>query len=150
MFEESIFKAPDKSQFDLSHEKKLTMRAGELIPIYLQEVVPGDKFNIRSEVMIRLQPMVAPAYVRLNSYIHYFFVPNRLIWSDWEKFITGEDIATPKVMLTQSSLIAGTLWDYFGLPTENSLSSYLEVSDLPMRAYKLIWNEYYRDQNLQP
>ena len=70
MFEESIFKAPDKSQFDLSHEKKLTMRAGELIPIYLQEVVPGDKFNIRSEVMIRLQPMVAPAYVRLNSYIH--------------------------------------------------------------------------------
>lgn len=149
MIQEALFKAPEKSKFDLSHEKKLTVEAGRLIPVLCEEVVPGDVFNISSEFLIRLQPLVSPAYVRLNAYIHYFFVPNRLLWSDWEKFISGDDLAIPTIYLDSSSLQTGTLWDYFGLPTKSGqVSGALEVLRMPFQAYNLIYNEYYRDQNL--
>ena len=85
-----------KTLFNLSHEKKLTTNMGVLYPIYLDEVLPGDYFKVRSEVLIRFAPLVAPIMHRVNVYVHYFFVPNRLMWDDWEEFITNQqDLDAP-------------------------------------------------------
>ena len=81
---------PQRSQFDLDHEKKLSTRMGRLVPIFISETMPNDTFKVSSEVMLRLAPMIAPIMHRVNVFVHYFFVPNRLIWKDWETFITGD------------------------------------------------------------
>lgn len=160
LFNSVKLQKPKTNMFDLSHEKKLSCNMGELVPIYLQEVVPGDKFMVNSEMLIRLAPMVSPMMHRVNAYIHYFFVPKRLVWDNWQDFITGGRLGTdasvlPKIHIdpgTQGSLFdAGTLWDYMGLPTftsSNSIHEHFDVNALPFRAYQLIYNEYYRDQNL--
>jgi len=88
-FEKVEVRKPRTNVFDLSHEKKLSCGIGELIPIYLQEIIPGDMFKVRTELLIRLAPLVFPLQHRVNAYIHYFFVPNRLLWKNWENFITG-------------------------------------------------------------
>ena len=151
---------------------------GELVPIMCMPVVPGDKFRVRNESMVRLAPLVAPMMHRVNVFTHYFFVPNRLLWNKWEDFITkgvdGEDAPIfPKMQfdnIGKTGLENGwfrdsTLWDYLGLPSLKSIGSDVDpnpspnsvaapagfrVSALPFRAYALIYNEYYRDQNLTP
>lgn len=157
LFNSVKLQKPRTNYFDLSHEKKLSCNMGELIPCYLQEVVPGDKFNVSSEMLIRLAPMVAPMMHRVNAYMHYFFVPTRLVWDNWQDFITGGRLGTdasvvPKITQTMGTIgtdyANGTLWDYMGLPTFTGVSYYYPVSALPFRAYQLIYNEYYRDQNL--
>lgn len=138
-----------RSTFDLSHEKKLTGKMGYLYPVLCQEVVPGDRFDISTESMIRLAPMVSPVMHRVDSYIHYFYVPNRLLWEYWEGYITGQNkIDLPNRTFAASDLDEGELLDYFGLPTHDFSPATLKVNTLPLRAYKLIWNEYYRDENL--
>lgn len=150
-----------RNKFDLSHEKKLTMSMNNLVPIVCQEIVPGDSFKLRTEMLIRLQPMIAPMYHRLKAKIEYYFVPNRLVYDKWQEFITGgEDGAStevpPFIAFQQSSLAnlvaKGSLADYMGLPawTPSTMANPIEISALPFRAYQLIYNEYYRDQNLQP
>jgi len=150
---------PRSNSFDLSHEKKLSCNMGDLVPILLQEVVPGDKFRANSEILMRLAPMISPVMHRVNVYTHYFFVPMRLIYSDWQTFITGGEDGKqtanyPKIDWYDALgayADKGTLADYMGLPTDlppGSNSSY--VSALPFRAYQMIYNEYYRDQNLEP
>ena len=157
LFNSVKLQKPKNNFFDLSHEKKLSMNMGELVPIYLQEIVPGDKFNVSSEMLVRLAPMVAPMMHRVNAYVHYFFVPNRLVWDNWQDFITGGRLGTDASVLPQFKflagsdpvLYAGTLADYMGLPTiSGPLTSDLFINALPFRAYQLIYNEYYRDQNL--
>jgi hypothetical protein len=152
---------PKWSNFDLSFDKKLSFDMGELIPALLQEVMPGDMFKINAEIMLRVAPMIFPLMHRVNVYMHYFFVPNRIIWDDWEDFITGGDDGTASPTLptyqpgNRNQIGVGTTWDYFGLPTSDGTSgtpanqSALTVSELPFRAYYEIWNEYYRDENLQ-
>lgn len=151
---------PKSNVFDLSHEKKLSMNMGDLVPVYLQDVVPGDKFRVNTESLIRLSPLIAPMMHRVNAYIHYFFVPNRIIWSEWEKFITGGEDGLqapvyPKCVIndgTKALCTEGSLIDYLGLPVHDGVSAItnpLYFSALPLRAYQLIYNEYYRDQNLQ-
>lgn len=150
---------PKKSAFDLSHEKKLSFDMGDLVPMYLQEIIPGDQFKVKSEVFMRLAPMIAPMMHRVNVYIHYFFVPNRIIWNEWETFITGGDdgitVPTfPKYQLANGQgLGKGSLSDYLGIPVQTtdafSGGYTMDISELPHRAYHTIWNEYYRDQNLQ-
>ena len=147
---------PNYSAFDLSRELKGSYKFGNLYPIFLEEILPGDQFSVNSEVMIRLAPMVAPVMHRIDAYIHYFYVPNRLIWTNWEDFITGGDdgTATPAIPVRSLSTVArlgkGSLSDYFGLPTIDAPATVpLDVMELPYRAYHLIWNEYYRDQDLQ-
>ena len=152
---------PKSSVFDLSHERKLTLNMGELVPVFLQETLPGDKFKVNMEHLIRFQPLLAPIMHRVNVYTHFFFVPNRLIWNDWEKFITagasGEEIPVfPRIKAGFSTHYAsyfnrGTLADYLGFPSSQIPSSgdfVIDISALPFRAYQLIYNEYYRDQNL--
>lgn len=152
-------KRPGTNLFDLSHEKKLSMNMGELVPILLQEIVPGDKFYGSSELLIRLAPMLAPVMHRINAYVHYFFVPSRILWEDWEKFITGgvtgvETTVFPVIGMTEARKqlwVNGSLADYMGAPTINDgniITQPLDISALPFRAYQLIYNEYYRDQTL--
>lgn len=160
IFNSVKLRKPKKSVFDLSHEKKLSCNMGDLVPIYLDEVVPGDKFRVSTEMLMRLAPMISPVMHRCNAYIHYFLVPNRLVWNEWEDFITGGDdgLAAPAYPYLhigdehKSLLYKGTLADYFGLPVTNSsmaIANWFDVSALPFRAYQTIYNEYYRDQNLE-
>lgn len=158
MFQSIKGNRPKLNKFDLSHEKKLSCNMGYLIPTLLQEVVPGDQFRCSSEIMLRMSPMLAPVMHRVNVWTHYFFVPNRIVWDEWEDFITGgEDGLSAPVhpffrsvdAYDQGVAFDGDLWDYLGCPTltNNALST--NVNSLPFRGYHEIWNEYYRDQNLQ-
>lgn len=150
---------PKRNTFDLSHEVKTSCNFGQLVPFYLEEVLPCDKFRVSTEMLLRFAPMLAPIMHRVDVFTHFFYVPNRLVWSEWEDFITGgEDgrAAPPLPTLSVSDTLSyeslrGTLFDYFGLPINNPISSVerFSVNALPFRAYSLIWNEYYRDQNLQ-
>lgn len=151
---------PKSSVFDLSHERKLSLNMGDLVPVFLQETLPGDKFKVNMEHLIRFQPLLAPIMHRVNVYTHFFFVPNRLVWTDWEKFITGGESGNEKPVFPRinynlnvpSYLRKGSLADYLGVPVDNyekvTGSIKAEFSALPFRAYQLIYNEYYRDQNL--
>lgn len=139
-----------RSVFNLSHSKKLTCDMGQLIPVCAVEMVPGDVFDISVEAVIRLQPLVAPLLHEVNAYFHYFFVPYRLLWDDWEDFITGGEDGTsaPTIPVwTPTDYAVGSLWDYMGMPTMLPASNAQPV-DFPKRAYNLIYNEYYRDQTL--
>ena len=144
---------PGMSVFDLSYVKMFTADMGQLIPVMCDEVVPGDIFKIGNQSVIRMQPLVAPVLHEINAYVHYFFVPYRLLWDDWEDFITGGvDGNDASVLPRWSPAVApavGSLWDYFGfvpgiVPTATS-----SPIDFPKRAYNLVWNEYYRDETLQ-
>ena len=141
---------PRKSLHDLSYSKTFTCDMGQLIPVMCDELVPGDVFDLGNEAVLRFQPLVAPILHSVNIYAHYFFVPYRLLWSDWEKFITGgEDgqftASIPSWTSTEQDATEGSLWDYLGFP----LVEGLKVNAFPKRAFKFIWNEYYRDENLQ-
>ena len=157
IFQRTGLKPPKTSGFDLSREQKLTCNFGELIPTYIEEVLPGDRFRVKTESFIRMAPMIAPMMHRLNVHMHYFFVPNRLVWNEWEDFITGgkDGTSTPTIpnTLLNSALAVGTdplrrLSDYMGLPQKPSGSSLKRINLLPFRAYQLIYNVYYRDPNL--
>lgn len=176
IFNSIKLKRPRRNVFNLSYENKLTVNAGELIPIMCKPVVPGDKFRVNTEMLVRLAPLVAPMMHRVDVFTHYFFVPNRLVWNEWEDFITkGVDGIDSPVFPTYSfpsvvdtanahnSFGDGSLWDYLGLPSLNQIGEAVfqvqspngvkapvgfKVSALPFRAYHLIYNEYYRDQNL--
>lgn len=140
------------SKFDLTHSRTLSCTMGKLIPILAQEIVPGDTWRCSTEMLIRLTPLVSPVMHEINVYTHFFFVPNRLIWDNWEPFITGgedgKDNSTPPyIPFTSgtSQVEVGSLGDHLGLP----VSCDINPSALPFRAYALIYNEWYRDQNLQ-
>jgi len=159
-FQTVQIRRPKSNAFDLSHEKKLTCNMGELIPIYLQEVVPGDKFKVSTEIFMRFAPMLAPIMHRINVFTHYFFVPNRIVWDNWEDFITGgEDGEDTHALPTLSAssfwytnFKEGGLADYMGIPPVDQTTeptSYQPISALPFRAHLEIYNEYYRDQNLE-
>lgn len=124
---------------------------GQLIPIMCDEVVPGDYFKIDNDVVIRFQPLVAPILHEVNCYIHYFFVPYRLLWEDWEDFITGgvdgnNADSPPEWDPGVGGQPEGSLWDYFGFPTGVRPLGQYPVA-YPLYAYNFIYNEYYRSQD---
>lgn len=128
---------------------------GELVPIMALECVPGDKFSISAESLLRFQPLLSPVMHRMDVYIHYFFVPNRLIWKNWEKFITNTPVggnipAFPTVDIGPGNW--SRLCDFFGIPdpTAPGATGLETISAMPFAAYQRIFNEYYRDQNLRP
>lgn len=141
---------PERSAFDLSYSKTFTCDMGELIPVMCDEVVPGDVFKIGCESVIRFQPLVAPVLHEINQYVHYFFVPYRILWSDWENFITGGVTGNltptlPRWNPTNNNV--GSLWDYLGFPTGVSPEDAYPL-DFPRLAYNTIFNQYYRDESL--
>ena len=148
----------DSNQFNLTHDKKLTTQFGRLTPCFLMDCVPGDQINVKTNLMIRMAPLTAPVMHRVRAYVHFFFVPNRLVWDQWENFITaGEDgTAAPSWPYIELNLNASTnpksgLLDYLGVPARSEVENnwIREVSAIPAAAYNLIYNEFYRDQNLQ-
>ena len=142
---------PGMSVFDLSYMKTFTCDMGQLIPIMADEMVPGDVFKIGNQSVIRFQPLVAPILHEINAYVHYFFVPYRLLWSNWESFISGgadgSDASVPPVVEVTAKDI-GSVDDYLGFPTGVVLTD-TQYSAFPRYAYNLIYNEYYRDETLQ-
>lgn len=148
-----------RSNFDLSHEVHLTTEFGRLTPFLCQEVLPGDSWRCSSQVFVRMAPMLAPIMSRVNVFTHYFFVPNRLLWSQWEDFITGGEDGTAKPPMPTINLgdvrglnMAGkaSLIDYFGIPLPgiSDKDSNFDVSLLPFLAYQKVYNDWYRDENL--
>lgn len=164
IFDKLAAKRPPKNKFDLTHEKKLSCNMGDLVPVYVQEIVPGDKFRVSSEVFMRLAPLVSPIMHRLNVSVHYFFVPNRLVWDSWEMFITrgrnGEqapiaphfkvDVAAS---LASNFLVKGSLFDFMGGKPVNDAGGDLstqKINIIPFRAYQKVWDDYFRDPTLTP
>lgn len=151
---------PKSNFFDLSHERKMSLNMGSLVPAYVEEIIPGDRFKVKTEMLLRMAPMVAPVMHRVNAYMHYFFVPNRLVWSNWETFITGGatgllTASMPTLDFTDADRTAlgkGKLPDYLAnicWPAAGPITDHIYINALPFRAYQLIYNEYYRDQTLQ-
>lgn len=155
---------PKKNNFDLSFQNKFTAKFGQLIPFMVQDTLPGDTFKVSSHHAIRLQPTVAPIMQNVEVCKHYFFVPFRLIWSKWESFITGGESGTetPEIPYFKIENVndkafkaftnSGSLADYLGFPTPDTdnVTTYgkFNYNMLPFLAYQLIWQEYYRDQNV--
>lgn len=136
-----------RNKFSLSHYKLLTMNMGQLIPITWYEALPGDTIQHRTNMLIRLSPLLAPIMHPVRVRVHHWFVPYRLIWDDFEDFITGgEDGLDASVAPTFAShaVTEGTLEDYMGIP----IATVPAYSALPFRAYNLIFNEHYRDEQL--
>lgn len=154
LFNTVQMKAPGKNRFDLTHDVKLSCKMGQLVPVCIFDCVPGDSFNLGAEALIRFAPMVTPVMHRFNVSIHYFFVPNRILWDGWEEWITdpASERVFPYVRITQQAPPEETaLADYLGLPVYQQ-GTYggpdIKASALPFAAYQRIWSEYYRDQNL--
>lgn len=146
-----LVKAPPRNAFDLTHDVKFSGNMGNLIPIMCTEVVPGDKIGIACESLIRFAPMVAPVMHRFDVTMHYFFVPNRILWANWENFITQTKVGgvIPSFpYVTMNSTTWNKLADYMGIPDPVGPDSEA-VSAMPFAAMQKIWNDYYRDQNLQ-
>lgn len=144
-----------RNLFSLSNFKLLTCNMGELIPVTWMEVNPGDTFQMSTNLLLRLSPMLAPVYSPVDVRVHHWFVPNRLLWANtnqtsedgWEAFITGGSTgnAAPAHPTINLACGVGELADYLDMPIgANSV-----VSALPFRAYAMIYNEWYRDQDLQ-
>lgn len=148
-------KKPKRNKFDLSHDKKLTLKMGELIPILCQEVLPSDTWYIDTAQVMRMAPMLAPIMHKIDVYTHFFFVPNRILWENSEKFFTGGESGTenpvyPYVNLQHDKNYTSTNVDYLGFPSMGIGSTgKTRVSALPFAGLAKIYNEYYRDQNLQ-
>jgi len=139
-----------RHKHSLSHYKLLTMDMGKLVPISCYEVLPGDSFQHATSALIRVTPLLHPLMHPVTCRIHHWFVPNRLIWEDWEDFITGgpdglDASVFPTITLSEANHAVGTLADYLGVPPHTGT---IEVSALPFRAYAQIFNEWYRDQDL--
>jgi hypothetical protein len=145
-----------RSTFDRSSSVKTSFNAGDIVPFFLEEVLPGDTFNVKSSKVVRMQTLLTPMMDNVYLDTYYFFVPNRLVWQHWKEF-NGENTESAWIPETtyevpQITSPAGTGWavgtiaDYFGIPTG---IPNLSVSALPFRAYALIMNEWFRDQNLQ-
>jgi len=137
---------------------KTTFDAGYLIPIYIDEVLPGDTFNLRMTAFARLATPIFPVMDNMYLDSFFFFVPNRLVWNNWRKFMGEQDnpadsisYTIPQMVSTASGYAIGTLQDYMGLPTLGQVDAAATVSHsaLYTRAYNLIWNEWFRDENLQ-
>lgn len=159
IFSKVAMPRPQHNTFDLSHSRKFSMSIGKITPISVMECVPGDSFNIKTTQLLRFAPLIAPIMHESSVYCHFFFVPNRILWPQWEEYITGgEDAADPGYVPpvfpyfefgVGNSVINGDLADYLGLPrgTDTAYAG-TKVSALPFMGYNKIYNEYYRDQNL--
>lgn len=142
-----------RSKFDRSHGYKTTFDAGYLVPVFVDEVLPGDTFNLSMHALARLATPLHPLMDNMYLETFFFAVPVRLLWDNWQRF-NGEqidpgdstDYLVPTMTSPAGGYETGSLSDYFGIPTQ---VSGLEHTSLYHRAYNLIWNEWFRDQNLQ-
>ena len=147
-----------RAAFDRQFTHKTTFDAGYLVPVYVDEVLPGDTFNLKMTAFARLSTPIFPVMDNMYLDSFFFFVPNRLIWDNWQKFMGEQvdpgdstDYLVPQQVSPASGYAIGSLQDYMGLPTVGQVSSGQTVSHCAFwpRAYNLIYNEWFRDENLQ-
>jgi len=147
-----------RSSFRMEHCHKTTFDAGYLVPVYEQEVLPGDSFNVKMSAFARLATPLFPLMDNMHMDSFFFFVPNRLVWKNWvhmmgEQENPGEstDFVVPLCISPPGGYPVGSIQDYFGLPTVGQVqpASTIGHTSLFLRAYNLIWNEWFRDENLQ-
>ncbi|AXL14491.1 major capsid protein [Microviridae sp.] len=147
-----------RSSFDTQYAHKTTFDGGYLVPIYCDEVLPGDMHNVKATMFARLATPLFPVMDNLHLDTFFFFVPNRLVWSNWVKFM-GEQTnpsdsisyVVPQITSPEGGYAVGSIFDHFGLPTAGQITGSNTVTHnvLPLRAYNLIYNEWFRDENLQ-
>jgi len=146
-----------RTKFDRSHVYKTTFNSGKLIPVFVDEVLPGDTTRMSVNYFARLATPIKPIMDNIYLDWFFFFVPNRLVWEHWQNFCferedpdDNTDYVIPSVTATGNSdnSYVGSLWDYFGLPV-NTSGNLSGISALPFRGVYLIWNEWFRDENLQ-
>jgi hypothetical protein len=144
-----------RSTFDRSHSLKTSFNVGDIVPFFVDEVLPGDTFNVDTSKVVRLQTLLTPVMDNIYLDTYFFFVPNRLTWSHWKQF-NGENTESAWIPQTEYEIpqitapasggwSVGTIADYLGIPTG---VPNLSVSALPFRAYALVMNEWFRDENL--
>lgn len=158
---------PQRSTFDMSQERRLTTRMGRLTPVFVAETIPNDSWYGRSEIFIRLAPLLAPIYARVNVFMHWFFIPNRILGSWWEPFITGgrlgAEVVTPPVpsrftflnvaARAQQFMSKSKTINYMGMPPwtdadlTTTFSSDRTFDVLPLAAFYKCWYDWYRDRN---
>lgn len=174
LFDEVKLTTPEMNAFDISHERRLTCRAGELNVSDIIETMPADYFEIQNQILCRPNPMIAPVMQRISLYQHYFFVPNRIVWEHWKDFISRGDgkvkfkdaanyvppeppyiTASELLELSSTTLSNGVkvtprLANQMRIPLMSADTSLdeIKISILPFVAFALIYNEYYRDENL--
>jgi len=147
-----------RSSFDCQSTHKTTFDAGNLVPVYVDEVLPGDTFKLNMTAFARLSTPLFPIMDNMVLDSFFFFVPNRLIWSNWQKFMGQQanpsdsiSYVVPQQVSPAGGYAIGSLQDYMGLPTVGQVTAGQTVSHCAFwpRAYNLIWNEWFRDENLQ-
>lgn len=147
-----------RSKFDCQSTHKTTFDAGYLVPVYVDEVLPGDTFNLNMTAFARLSTPLYPIMDNMHLESFFFFVPNRLIWNNWQKFMGQQDnpadsisYVVPQQVSPANGYAIGSLQDYMGLPTVGQVTATKTVSHCAFwtRAYNLIYNEWFRDENLQ-
>lgn len=144
-----------RSVFDRSHDYKTTMDAGYLIPFFVDEVLPGDTFKLRVNAFVRMNTLIAPFMDNVFMDTFFFFVPTRLVWDNWQRFCGEQknpgdstDFLIPSLS-GNNTFQNGSIFDYMGLPTGVALDpANTPINSLPFRAYNLIYNEWFRDENL--
>ena len=147
-----------RSKFNIQKSHKTTFDAGYLVPVYLDEMLPGDTCNLSMTAFARLSTPINPVMDNLIMESFFFFVPNRLVWTNWVKLMGEQDnpgdsisYTVPQIVSAAGGFPVGTLWDYFGLPTVGQVGggNTVSVSAMFSRAYNLIYNKWFRDENLQ-
>lgn len=160
---------PQRSQFDLSHFERSSTRMGRMTPCYVSECVPSDTFHGSTEILLRLAPLLAPIYDQIVLFVHFWFTPNRLLWEEWETFITGGRLGVgidpavapvpPFIDIGEMALSNPDCWDessladYLGCPIfplpGDVIADYdgIPLDAMPFLSYQLIWHENYRDRN---
>ena len=143
-----------RSSFNRSHTIKTTFDSGDLIPILVDEALPGDTFRVKLTAFSRMATPIYPIMDNLFMDVFFFSVPNRLLWDNWQKFCGEQidpddsiDYVVPTLSVSALALNEGSIYDYMGIPTGVNISN--QVSSLPFRAYNRVYNEWFRDQNLQ-
>lgn len=158
--------APKVNKFDLTHTRKFSCNLGQMIPVLCRDVVPGDRIRLSTELLIRFAPMLAPVMHMIDCRLHAFYVPTRIMWDEATKFFAGGRLGTetppvhPYLRLQQGTdttvwnrLFKRSLADYLGMPTNdleipNETCAEFDFSALPFRGYQMIYDEFFRDQNV--
>lgn len=175
IFQDVFIKKPGRSLFNLTHERKFSCDWSGLYPFLFMEAVPGDTFRISTEMVVRTAPLVSPVMHRINVKMYYFFVPNRLLFSKWEDFITGVDqkkayvdaensneyfvnpvlpyFDVTSTNINSSFLKDGSLADFLTFPTcrqSQDIAGTVRVPMMPFAAYQKVYDDWFRNQNVEP
>lgn len=146
VFATTALQKTPKNKFDLSHDKKLTFSMAELTPVCCMEALPGDDFQLNFVNMLRFMPLIAPVMHKVRVHTEYGFIPNRILWTGWEDFITGQSADEAPYILIDDAVQKGSVADYLGIPPGDYSAGPIRVSAFPFAAYYKMYDDWYRAQ----